>query len=100
MSDASRSGKLSRLTGRHFLTADLNTGFALLEAAKESCQAGEQSSALRQIDAAKDAMDDAYRLLAGLNDRDADEFVHRVQALECELEATYQLTRGAAAVGL
>ena len=75
----SETARSTRLLRTHFLNADLEAGFALLRATRESADRALES---RQIEEARHALDRARTLRDRMHQQDAVPFARRLAALE------------------
>ncbi len=82
MGEAIRFVKAHRLIRRHFLIADLEAGFALVRAAGNAYRNGERQDACRQIDDARNLIEDSYNFLAGLSEGELNQFAARRDELK------------------
>jgi len=83
----SGTARMARLIRRNFLTADLETGFALLRAAAESGPMADRTLELRQIEEARRALQHARSLYDAMNRQDARAFAARMADLERATDA-------------
>ncbi|HYZ84663.1 MAG TPA: hypothetical protein VE621_09685 [Bryobacteraceae bacterium] len=99
MHDPGTSGRSARLARRHFLTADLEIGFALLRAAAKSRTLANRAFELRQIEEARLALQRARTLHADMHEEDAGKFNARIDELERAIEAATKPARNGIARG-
>lgn len=99
MGEGSRSTKQSRLTRRHFLAADIETGFALVRAARDAYLRGEREHAGRQLDEARLVIQDTCHLMEGLGEGEVKEFAGNVDELKRAIEAVDHLKSRRVATG-
>ena len=76
------TSKMTRRIRRHFLDADLETGFALLRAATESGVTANGTFEFRQIEEAQRVLQHARWLYHGMNAQDAGAYSARMADLK------------------